>query len=133
MMFNLLDEVTEEEAVVSENHLTASFLHDFRTSQQEVYKLIKKKFPNDTETSIEDILDDFSKEKNLFEAQKAINRLLMNVQDEQVFRVVKMVLDLLDEVTEEEVVVSENHLTASFVHVIMKAIFKKDLHVMPHM
>ncbi|OBZ90433.1 hypothetical protein A0J61_01504 [Choanephora cucurbitarum] len=94
---------------------------------------IKKKFSDDIKAKLEDILDDFTKEKSLFEAQKAINGLLVDIQDEQVFQIVKMVFSLSDEMLEEEVVISENHLTASFVHIIMKAVFKKDIQVLPHM
>ncbi|KAI8366125.1 hypothetical protein BD560DRAFT_401180 [Blakeslea trispora] len=126
-------DILKQTSQVFKDVFPSSLAHDFRVSHQAVYKSLKKKFPEDIKAALEDILDDFAKEKNLFEAQKAINELLVDIEDEQVFQVVKMVFSLLDEVPEEEVVMSENHLTASFVHIIMKAIFKKDVYIMPHM
>ncbi|KAI8359164.1 hypothetical protein BD560DRAFT_491863 [Blakeslea trispora] len=108
-------------------------LHNLRLEQQQTYKNIKDKFPSDLKDDIEEILDDYSKEHDLYEADKRISALYSKAEGHDVFRIIKCVANLLDEVSEEELVVSENHLTASFIHSVMKAIFKKDTKTFPHM
>ncbi|KAI8372261.1 hypothetical protein EDC96DRAFT_64218 [Choanephora cucurbitarum] len=108
-------------------------LHELRLEQQRPYKEIKDKFPSDLKDDIEEILDEYSKENDLYEADKKIGALYSKAENHDVFRIIKCIANLLDEVSEEELVVSENHLTASFIHVIMKAIFKKDTKIFPHM
>ncbi|KAI8073499.1 uncharacterized protein B0P05DRAFT_573037 [Gilbertella persicaria] len=100
-----------------------SILHDFH---------IKDKFPGDIKDEIEGIFDDYAKEKDLFEADKSVSLLYLKAENHDVFRIIKFAANLIDEVSEEEIVVPENHLTVSFIHLAMKVIFKKDTKTFPH-
>jgi hypothetical protein len=110
-------------------HFSSDVLHSARQRQHSIYKNIDVHFPFDKKIAIEDILDDFSKELDLTTARKQLNEINDDVEDEDVFRIINFVSELLYQAAPDDK--GSIALEPAFVHAVMIAIFKLDIHHRP--
>ncbi|KAI8376832.1 hypothetical protein BD560DRAFT_463465 [Blakeslea trispora] len=111
----------------------ATMITELRNQESSPYTGIKESFPSEIRDEIEQILDALSKEQDLWEASKNLNKLANTAESFDIFNIIKFLNNLIDEVTGDDVAVSENRLTCSFIHAAMKSIFKHDVYTVPHM
>ncbi|KAI8380108.1 hypothetical protein BD560DRAFT_388581 [Blakeslea trispora] len=115
------------------NSFENQVLSSFRCEQEELYKSIKNTFPGDLRVEVEEALDEFAKEEDLWTTSKRIAAISQKAPCFDTYSIIKFANNLIDNVTATDVGVSENRLTCSFVHDAMKAIFKHDVYTLPHM